>query len=515
MSATVYKAQDIATIRATIENEGIDPITGRPDCLKLIEFLNQVSEGAKQVECEYSNFGMMWVCLPQDIYLQITQEHVTAPINPPLVPPYNEHGTPAYNAQVQVTWQKNKELSDQRKNTDKALIEIAKSKLDPSYRRTLTQMFTGLPDRRFLDLFGRMWTKWGNPTPHDITANEERMKLPWDPNERDIADVIKQINDGNLFAYFVGHRKPDNDLVTIGEKIILDTGLFAQQYGQWRKIDAADRTWAKFDEFWTAEMDLWHETTRTAAQHGYGGNISGTTNETALDEAEQAYYNSLQKFGEANRDNAATFNSLAATNSHLANNMAAEIKNLQQQNNNLQQQMQQLLIAVNRPNAPLPMPIYSQPMAYAAMPPTVPQPAPQGPMPQAQYQNYGYQQGARGGRQGGRARGYGYSRGPGRGRNYQQRGYQQNTYPNPQYYTQNQQGGRYNQQGTGGFYKQQSPMNPVKFFKNWNYCWSCGFDVPDWHTSASCPNPREGHVATATRDNPCNGCMKAAHKTQM
>ena len=99
-----------------------------------------------------------------------------------------------------------------------------------------------------------MWTKWGNPAPHDITTNEERMKAPWDPNERDIADVIKQINDGNLFAYFVGHKKPDNNLVTIGEKIILDTGLFAIQYGQWRKIDPGERTWAKFDEFWTAEL---------------------------------------------------------------------------------------------------------------------------------------------------------------------------------------------------------------------------------------------------------------------
>ncbi len=249
MSSQVYKAQDVATIRATIENEGIDPIQGRPDCMKLIHFLNQVTEGAKQVECEYSNYGMMWVCLPQDIYFQITNENITAPVVPPLDPPFNKHGTPAYNAQIQVTWQKNKELSDQRKNTEKALIEIAKTALDANYRRTLTQLFTGLPDRKFLDLFGRMWTKWGNPTPHDITTNEERMKAPWDPNERDIADVIKQINDGNLFAYFVGHKKPDNDLITIGEKIILDTGLFAIQYGQWRKIDQADRTRAKFDEF--------------------------------------------------------------------------------------------------------------------------------------------------------------------------------------------------------------------------------------------------------------------------
>eukprot|EP00804_Cyclotella_cryptica_P019677 CCRYP_016445-RA/>CCRYP_016445-RA protein AED:0.62 eAED:0.37 QI:0/0/0/1/0/0/2/0/365 len=322
MSSQVYKAQDVATIRATIKNEGIDPIQVRPDCMKLIHFLNQVTEGAKQVECEYSNYGMMWVCLPQVIYFQITNENITAPVVPPLVPPFNEHGTPAYNAQVQVTWQKNKELSDQRKNTEKALIEIAKTALDANYRGTLTQLFTGLPDRK-----------------------------PVGPQRRDIAGVIKQINDG-IYSHAVGHKKPDNDLVTIGEKIILDTGLFAIQYGQWRKIDPESVAWAKFDEFWTAELDLWHETTRTASQHGYGGNATGSNQGLDMDDAEQAYCDSLQRFGEANRDNAATFNSLAQTNSHMAHNIATDVKTLQQQ-------MQQLILAVqtksaNNANPPIP-----------------------------------------------------------------------------------------------------------------------------------------------------------------
>ena len=210
-----------------------------------------------------------------------------------------------------------------------------------------------------------MWAKWGTLTPHDITANKERMKVPWDPNERDIADVIRQINDGNLFAYFVSHRKPDNDLIMIAEKIVLDTGLFAIQYGQWRKIDAAERTWAKFDKFWTAKLDLWHETMHTVSQHGYGCNVTGTQG-TEMDEVEQAFYENLQKLGEAKRNNAATFNSLAATNSHMANNIAVDFKNLQQH------QMQQLLLAVNCPNPQPPMPMYHQPAVSAAMPPPMP-----------------------------------------------------------------------------------------------------------------------------------------------
>ena len=120
--------------------------------MKLISFLNQVSKGAKQVKFKYSNFGMMCVCLPQDIYYQVTQENVTMPIVLPLVPPFNER-------QGQVTWQKSKELHDQQNITNKALIKIAKSELDKNYHPTLTQLFTGLPDCNFLDLFNCVWMK--------------------------------------------------------------------------------------------------------------------------------------------------------------------------------------------------------------------------------------------------------------------------------------------------------------------------------------------------------------------
>ena len=82
-----------------------------------------------------------------------------------------------------------------------------------------------------------------------------------------------------------------------------------------------------------------------------------------MDYTKQAYYDSLQKFGEANHDNAVTFNSLAQTNLHIANNITADVKNLQTQ-------MQQLLLAVNnRHPPPVTMPpVYPRPVAYVTMP---------------------------------------------------------------------------------------------------------------------------------------------------
>jgi hypothetical protein len=496
MTSAIYRAQDVATIRSTLESEPIDDIQGRPSCYTLIKLLSQLCEAAKQVECEYSNYGMMWKVLRDEPYLIITGENVVAPLRPGLVPPYLPNGTSAQNATIQVTWQKNKELADQADNMDKALIEIAKSKLDPKFRTSLSTMFRGLPERTFVDFFDRIYRKWGRWTPHDVTENDERMRAPWDPSENDIADVIKQINDAVIFAYFVDHQKNTKEMVTVGEKLILDTGLFATQYTQWKQRPEAEQTWADFEDFWTTALDLWHTTSRTARQQGYAGNI----NQDNADEAEQAYLSSLQNFGEVNRDNAASFQALTATNAQMAHQLAASVQTMQQQ-------LEQLALAVNtRPPVIVPPPPGYAPTQQASNPPQY-MPTYQIP-PQQHYQQQpqgSYRPSGRGGRGGRGGGGRGGGRGPSQGRgNYpmQQQQYGQNQ----GYYQQAQ------QQGTYGRAQKPAFSNPVKFHKNWNYCHSCGYDVEDWHTSPTCPNPKPGHIPYATRENPCNGCKKGMHK---
>ena len=64
--------------------------------------------------------------------------------------------------------------------------------------------------------------------------------------------------------------------------------------------------------------------------------------------------------------------------------------------------------------------------------------------------------------------------------------------------------------------------NLVKKHNNWNVCYSCGFDVEDGHTSATCHMDwrKADHDVTFTRDNAqhkltqgCNACTIGMHKT--
>ena len=76
MASSIYKAPDVKTIQDITKSEGIDAIHGRPNCHTLINLVNQLCAGARQVHCDYSNFGMMWVDLPDP------NEQVVAPLQP-------------------------------------------------------------------------------------------------------------------------------------------------------------------------------------------------------------------------------------------------------------------------------------------------------------------------------------------------------------------------------------------------------------------------------------------------
>eukprot|EP00956_Cyclotella_meneghiniana_P022200 scaffold41617_cov75-Cyclotella_meneghiniana.AAC.5 len=194
-SSSYYKADSAKDIQEIIETEAnITPIRGHPDCHTLIQLLNQLCKGAKEVSCDYSAYGLMWLCLPQPIYFALTRENVVTPMQPPQTPPYDPQGSATKNALITIQWQKNKELWDQMQNANKALINAAKGALNEESRDALTNLFVGTADRENLILethqFSREyeeWRKipdadrtWAGPTHSTYGLKHPELHPPWD-----------------------------------------------------------------------------------------------------------------------------------------------------------------------------------------------------------------------------------------------------------------------------------------------------------------------------------------------
>ena len=207
-------------------------------------------------------------------------------------------------------------------------MAIAKTKwaLPANIQATLTKLFVGNPDQIFVLFFDRLYKKYGRNTPHDTEANSERMRVAWDPMTRDIANVIRQIQDASLYAHFTSEIKPEHELITAGDAIVLNTGLFKKEYSNWRARQPDQRTSNNLEVFWTNTLDLWNDTTRTTSQSGFGGNAEGVQQDKAV---EQTYVESVQQFANVNKHNASTFNNLTASNMQMLNNISPTLQALQ------------------------------------------------------------------------------------------------------------------------------------------------------------------------------------------
>lgn len=110
-------------------------------------------------------------------------------------------------------------------------------------------------------------SKTGCPTACDVNANEERMKMDWDPNERDIADVVCRINEASIFAHFINHTKPDKELTTKQE-------LFSSTLASSQSNTPKGKNTKKLCMHGhTLNPSEWHKTAWAVAQAGHGSKV--------------------------------------------------------------------------------------------------------------------------------------------------------------------------------------------------------------------------------------------------
>ena len=102
MSST-YTPLEVKDIKAIVETEGLDQMTGRPSPGSLITIINQLSRAFQTIHCPYYLFGMLYIVLPPLVYTVITGETVDPPTNPGAIPSYLHGGDASTNHVILLT----------------------------------------------------------------------------------------------------------------------------------------------------------------------------------------------------------------------------------------------------------------------------------------------------------------------------------------------------------------------------------------------------------------------------
>lgn len=299
---------------------------------------------------------------------------------------------------------------------------------------------------------------YGIPSPAERNANEALFTAPWNTAEP-IEAYFDRIEDCYVAALIAAPPYTMEQMSARALMSIQLTGLYSQAIIEWNLLPAG-QTWEHLKtHFTTAYIAREQSGTGTTGANGYHVAANAIANDDALYNIETTLNHELANLHVANNaHHQTTLGSIAELRTALA---AA------------QQQLALLAIAppAANPNA-----------GYA------PTPA-------------GYYRGERRGRNAGR----------GRGRRGGRNNYAATNYPAAAPFAITAAPIDGIPPAPAHTERQRINMgqpNPNKWYNNHNYCYSCGYDVPIWHTSATCNERKYHHQEGCTRAN------KAGYKAQ-
>lgn len=291
-------------------------------------------------------------------------------------------------------------------------------------------------------------TTYGIPSPAERNANDALFSAPWNTAEP-IETYFDRLEDCFVAAIIASPPYTMEQMTTRAIMSIQLTGLYSQALIEWQQMLPAAHTWDALKlHFTRAYIAREQSGTGSTAANGYHTAANTIANDDALNNIETTLTHEL-------------------TNMHTANNAhhqsaLASIAELRAAITAAQQQI--ALLAVTPAAAPT--------AATSIPPPTPPQYAPNN-----------YRGNYRGGRNNYRGRGGGRN-------NYYNNAAPPAASPAP----------------TAGIppapaNNRLNPPNPNKWFNNHNYCFSCGYDVPGWHTSLTCNTRKQNHQEGCNRAN--------------
>ena len=118
----------------------------------------------------------------------------------------------------------------------------------------------------------------------------------------------KRVDDGIIYALFVQHAILDKDVVDMTMQVILKTGIFALEYGEWHTKPENLRTWGNQKVFMKEKCKLKKNTSNVVGQFGFG--MSAATDGDYDKKMDEAYAQSMANFSAGHANTTSTISRL-------------------------------------------------------------------------------------------------------------------------------------------------------------------------------------------------------------
>jgi hypothetical protein len=487
----------------------------RPDFAKLRALRKHMTQALKQLVCPQSQIhGWTGLVMAPGLYSLIETFDFFIPPDPGPVPMYTPFATPSAIKMVDYAFERDKNYYLSFRNINRACFRMLDDSVPIQFKVSNLANLTGWnASMSIQDILTQMETSYGKPTPMAMHNNDILFRSPMATTEAPEM-LFYRIEQCQEIATLAGDPFTAMQVVNTAVRILMQAQVLpTKEFDTWEQTPLKSYPALKtfIHAAYTRRLQSLALRT-TTGQHGYapGGNT-----------------NMFHALGDPSEgDDTDTADDTTTTTQIAAVTTGSTIGNTYGGNNTIPSE---ITTAINQLAAnQIAIQQQMAAMTFAAPPPTVQPPFHIPPIQQMGQHSFaagtqGLFTAGRGvgGRQRNRFKGRGGSRGGGRGRGMFATQPQATVGSIPPYI-----GGPPGHVTpiTGTRVNAPFQSNVTKKHANWNVCWSCGFDVEDGHTSATCPTHwrKTDHQVGFTRETAqqwinqgYTPCTKGMHKTKL
>ena len=167
------------------------------------------------------------------------------PVNPGMRPVIPIGSTRVAQENITSQWKIEFEAWKMTQDVREALKKQLINALDDEYLEDLKDPDTGYANVTPLQMIEHLYDEYGELTPQDISNNKTDLKADFDPNTTMVSYFYK-IREIRNVAVRAGNPMRDNDVIAELYLVMAKTGIFDKTIDEWDELDAAAKTWARF-----------------------------------------------------------------------------------------------------------------------------------------------------------------------------------------------------------------------------------------------------------------------------
>ena len=174
-----YPATTVEEFQAkfVLKDGKITPIVGQSKLKTLLHAHQQLRACVINCKPRLGQFGYLYLIEHKAVYDTYSNHWYNEPANPGVVPDLMNLIMVGKIENAKNIWAREKQIHDNHKNCNTALITVFKEALDSDIITYVITDVDATTDCTFLKIFMRCMTKYGRANPQDVTDNKEQMKV--------------------------------------------------------------------------------------------------------------------------------------------------------------------------------------------------------------------------------------------------------------------------------------------------------------------------------------------------